>query len=511
MNILLILAIFWPALAGLVIFLTPGCKENKQLRGRAVNAALAVELALTLAMCMGQGTKMVLLNMTPTLRIEMNVDMTGCIFAVLMSTMWLLSSVFAREYMGHDGHERLYQVFFMCVLSALIGQCYAGSMVTLYVFYELMTLLSVPMVVHERTPQAVAAGIKYLVYSIFGAMLGLLGIFFFSNYLGTVTFVPGGVETAASAPSGLLLITFLVIIGFGTKAGMFPMHGWLPTAHPIAPAPASAVLSGVITKTGVLCIIRVLYYVVGPDFVRGTWVQTVLLILALITVFMGSMMAFKVTGLKKRLAYSTVSQVSYMLFGLFLLNELAFTGAILHVFFHSVMKNALFLCAGAVILKTGKTDVRDLRGIGKQMPVTLWCFTLAGVGLVGVPPMSGFLSKWQLAQGALASTVPVFNWLGPVVLLVSALLTAAYLLPVSIDGFFPGRPEGAEAGAYPSCEVGAKMLIPLIVLAALTVLLGLWPSLLQTAIETVAAGVLLVCCCCQAASSFCSIPVMRDS
>ena len=145
MNILLILAIFWPALAGLVIFLTPGCKENKQLRGRAVNAALAVELALTLAMCMGQGTKMVLLNMTPTLRIEMNVDMTGCIFAVLMSTMWLLSSVFAREYMGHDGHERLYQVFFMCVLSALIGQCYAGSMVTLYVFYELMTLLSVPM------------------------------------------------------------------------------------------------------------------------------------------------------------------------------------------------------------------------------------------------------------------------------------------------------------------------------------------------------------------------------
>ena len=202
MNILLILAIFWPALAGLVIFLTPGCKENKQLRGRAVNAALAVELALTLAMCMGQGTKMVLLNMTQTLRIEMNVDMTGCIFAVLMSTMWLLSSVFAREYMGHDGHERLYQVFFMCVLSALIGQCYAGSMVTLYVFYELMTLLSVPMVVHERTPQAVAAGIKYLVYSIFGAMLGLLGIFFFSNYLGTVTFVPGGVETAASAPSG---------------------------------------------------------------------------------------------------------------------------------------------------------------------------------------------------------------------------------------------------------------------------------------------------------------------
>lgn len=234
MNILLILAIFWPALAGLAIFLTPSLKENKKLRGQAVSAALGIELLLTIVMCFGKGTQMVLLNMTPTLRIEMNVDVIGCIFSVLMSTMWLLSSVFAREYMGHDDNERLYQVFYMCVLSALIGQCYAGSMVTLYVFYELMTLLSVPMgVVHERTPQAVAAGIKYLVYSIFGAMLGLLGIFFFSNYLGTVTFVPGGVETAASAPSGLLLITFLVIIGFGTKAGMFPMHGWLPTAHPL--------------------------------------------------------------------------------------------------------------------------------------------------------------------------------------------------------------------------------------------------------------------------------------
>ena len=249
-------------------------------------------------------------------------------------------------------------------------------------------------------------------------------------------------------------------------------------------------LSGVITKAGVLCIIRVIFYVTGADFLRGTWVQTALIMLALITVFMGSMMALKVTVLKKRLAYSSVSQVSYVLFGLFMLNETAFQGALLHVYFHSIMKNLLFLCAGGIILKTGLTDVRDLRGIGKRMPATLWCFTLAGVSLVGVPPLCGFFSKWELAQGAMASGVAVFSWLGPVVLLVSALLTAGYLLPVSINGFFPGHASGEAALETSCCELKASMLWPLVVLAALTLILGLWPSLVETAVSAVAAAVL---------------------
>lgn len=222
----------------------------------------------------------------------------------------------------------------------------------------------------------------------------------------------------------LLWVLLITVIGFGTKAGMFPMHGWLPTATPSL-RPRQRGAQRVITKAGVLCIIRVIFYVTGADFLRGTWVQTALIMLALITVFMGSMMALKVTVLKKRLAYSSVSQVSYVLFGLFMLNETAFQGALLHVYFHSIMKNLLFLCAGGIILKTGLTDVRDLRGIGKRMPATLWCFTLAGVSLVGVPPLCGFFSKWELAQGAMASGVATFSWLGPVVLLVSALLTAA--------------------------------------------------------------------------------------
>ena len=226
MLLFVIFAIFWPALSGVALWFLPRAKEDRKLRSGLVCGALALEIVAVIALCFAQGYEVTLLKLTPTLHIFLRIDAIGCIFAVLMSVMWLLAAVFALDYLGHDAHERSFQAFYMTVLSALIGQCYAGSMITLYVFYELMTMLSVPLVVHERTPQAVAAGIKYLIYSIFGAMMGLLGIFFFNHYLGSVTFAPGGIAAASGAPVGpVLAVAFMVILGFGTKAGMFPMHG----------------------------------------------------------------------------------------------------------------------------------------------------------------------------------------------------------------------------------------------------------------------------------------------
>ena len=486
---MLILAIFWPALAGVLIFLLPAARSSRSLRAKLCCGALALEFVPVLALCGARGLEVTLLQMTPTLSIFLKVDTVGCVFAVLMCAMWLLAAVFALEYLEHDAHEASFQAFYMTVLSALVGQCFAGSMVTLYVFYELMTLLSVPLVVHERTPQAVAAGVKYLVYSIFGAMLGLMGIFFFNHYLGTVTFAPGGVAPLSGVVTpGLLVVTFLVILGFGTKAGMFPMHGWLPTAHPVAPAPASAVLSGVITKAGVLAIVRVVYFLVGAKALAGTWVQTAFMILALITVFMGSMLAYREPLLKKRLAYSTVSQVSYVLFGLSCMVPEAFEGALLHVLAHSTIKDALFLCAGAIIHQTGKTMVSDLRGIGKQMPVTIWCWTIASLGLIGIPPTGGFVSKWQLATGSLASGMGALSVLGPVVLIVSALLTAAYLLPVTIYGFFPGS--DFDYASLEKKEPGWLMLVPMLLLAAGVVLTGVLAQPLISAFASVASAVL---------------------
>ncbi len=321
------------------------------------------------------------------------------------------------------------------------------------------------------------SGLKYLFYSLCGAYMALFGLYFVERYGNTLTFSAGGVisDQAVSNHMGvLLLVAFLMIMGFSVKAGMFPMHAWLPSAHPVAPAPASAVLSAVIVKAGVLAIVRVVYFVFGASFLRGSWVQTVWLTLSLFTVFMGSLLAYREPVLKKRLAYSTVSQISYILFGLAVMEREAFTGSMLHVLAHGLIKAALFLCAGAIIFKTGKTRVEELRGIGKEMPVLMICYTFVSLGLIGIPPTGGFISKWYLAKGALTSAIPVFYWLGPVILLVSALLTAGYLLPVTIQGFFPG--EDYDYGALQKKEPSFFMIFPVLILTILSVVIGLLPE-----------------------------------
>ena len=260
------------------------------------------------------------------------------------------------------------------------------------------------------------------------------------------------------------------------------------SAHPVAPAPASAVLSGIITKSGVLAIIRVIFYVAGADVIRGTWVQYTWMTLALLTVFMGSMMAYKEQVLKKRLAYSTVSQVSYILFGLSVLNTDGMVGALSHFVFHSVVKNCLFLVAGVIIYKTGRKTVKELKGIGKEMPVTMWCFTLVSITLVGIPPTSGFVSKWYLATGSLKDKMGVYTWLGPVVLLLSAMLTAGYLLPISIQSFFPG--EECKKTGYQKREPNLLMLLPMLFFTAAAVLFGMFPGSFLSFLQTIAAGLL---------------------
>lgn len=308
--------------------------------------------------------------------------------------------------------------------------------------------------------------------------MSLFGIYFLERYGNTLTFSPGGVISAEMAVQhgGILLgICFAMLIGFGVKAGMFPMHAWLPAAHPVAPAPASAVLSAVIVKAGVLALVRVVYYIFGVSFLKGSWVQYAWIVLTLTTVFMGSMLAYREPVLKKRLAYSTVSQLSYILFGLSVMNAESVTGGLLHVLSHGFIKGALFLCAGAIIYMTGKTRVDQLRGIGKEMPLLMWCYTIVSLGLIGIPPTGGFISKWYLAQGALLSDIPGFNWIGPVILLISALLTAGYLLPLTIRGFFPGA--DYDYGTLKKKEPPLIMTVPILILTALSVGIGLFPQI----------------------------------
>lgn len=504
MMVTIVSPIVFPIVIGLLLLIMKKPKNRNVLlgitgAGLLITGGLVVRVLLHIS-----GEAVVLFYLTKTLPIYLKPDSMGMLFVSVVTVVWIAAGFFSFSYMkphgGEETEEKRFYGFYLIVYGILVGLDFSGNLVTFYMFYELMTLLSMPLVLHTRTREAVMAGLKYLFYSFCGAYMVLFGLYFLNRFGNTLTFTPGGVLNMSMAQenSGLLLVvSFLMILGFGVKAGMFPLHAWLPAAHPVAPAPASAALSAVIVKGGILGIIRIVYYMFGVNFLRGTWVQTVWLTLALLTVFMGSMLAYRERVLKKRLAYSTVSQLSYILFGLALMQVTALEGALLHVVFHAVIKSTLFLTAGAIIHRTGKSRVDQLRGIGKEMPVTMWCYTIVSLALIGIPPTSGFISKWYLATGSLDSGIAVFSWLGPVILLVSALLTAGYLLPLTMQGFFPG-----EDYTYPMekpdksrllvsvKEASLLMLVPIALLTLFAVIFGMFPDSLVHYVSDIAAGLL---------------------
>lgn len=506
----ILIPILLPIVAGVILFLLPlgkqggktetftahTDKEGNTVLGKRSTLigytlfTLFISILCTLYVVAQNTTELHLFDLSVYLPIYFKVDLLGKVFAVLISIVWFLSAVFAVEYMKHEAHNRRYFAFYLIVYGVLVGLSFAGNMVTFYMFFEMMTLLSMPLVLHTLSREAIMAGLKYMFYSFCGAYMVLFGLFFLCRYANTLTFTAGGTLDPGMMQGHetlLLVCAMLMILGFSVKAGMFPMHAWLPTAHPVAPAPASAVLSGIIVKIGVFGVIRTVFYLFGAEFLQGSWVQTVWMILSLITVFMGSMLAYREDVLKKRLAYSTVSQLSYILFGLSLLNGTGMVGALYHVIFHGFVKTALFLGVGAVIYKTGKTKASEITGIGKKMPIIIWCFTIASLALIGIPPTGGFLSKWYLAIGALESGIPVFSILGPVILLVSALLTAGYLLPITVKGFFPGEDYDYETSENLEKQPGMKwMVIPMIILAALALIPGMFPTQLSNILTEIA-------------------------
>ena len=270
-------AVLFPVLAGLFLLFFQDRIKNRRWKCTGIFLVMAVTSALT-AVLIGSGDyEFVLWKLTDTLDLVVRMDSLTRLFAGMTVAAWTLGGIFSFEYMKHEEHEDRYFGFYLIVMGVLIALDHAGNLITLYLFFEMMTLTSLPMVLHSLSHEAVMAGLKYLFYSVSGAFMALFGIFYLYAHGAGGTFRAGGYLLKLDSYTGnqgmTLLILMMMIVGFGTKAGMFPMHGWLPTAHPVAPAPASAVLSGIITKSGVLAITRVIYYAAGADVIRGTWVQ----------------------------------------------------------------------------------------------------------------------------------------------------------------------------------------------------------------------------------------------
>ncbi len=442
-----LLAFLFPVIVGTLSGLLP--LHDSKLH-RLVCTLIMIVSDMLGVMAMFRGTYVELFHFTDKAVIAFGIDDFGRFALTAVLILYTCVCFYAFTYMQHEERPQMFFAFFFISLGAMMAVCMSADMVSLYFCFELATLSSMPLVLHQMSKEAVSAGLKYLFYSMAGALMGLLAVFYvYTCAAGEVTFRYGGFldsKMIAGHEHLTLAVILIGIIGFGTKAGMYPMHGWLPTAHPIAPAPASSLLSGIIAKAGVIAVIRLVYYCTGPDLLRGTWVQTVWMSLALLTVLMGSTMAFREKVIKKRLAYSTISQISYIMFSLSLLTEDGLKGGLLQMISHMGAKGCLFLAAGVFIFVLDAHRVDELKGIGRALPVTMWCFMIASLSLVGIPPMGGFVSKWKIASAALSGGPGIFAILGPVILLISALLTAGYLFPVVIDAFFPGA-ESTEHAA----------------------------------------------------------------
>ncbi|MCR4704551.1 MAG: proton-conducting membrane transporter [Lachnospiraceae bacterium] len=416
-----------------------------------------------------------LVRFTGEITLSLSIDGMSTVFGGLVAFLWPLATLYSFEYMKHEENERVFFMFYTMTYGVTLGIATAQDLVTMYFFYELLTLVTVPLVMHTLTREAILASRKYLYYSLGGAAFAFIGMVFMIVYETNVNFVYGGALDLAKIgdrTNMLLLVYVFSFFGFGVKAAICPFNSWLPQAG-VAPTPVTALLHAVaVVKAGAFAIIRLTYYCYGTDFLRGTWAQDVVLVAVIFTIIYGCSRAIKETHLKRRLAYSTISNLSYVLFGAALMTPLGLVGALSHLMFHAFMKICSFFCAGAIIYKTGRTYVHQLDGFGRKMPWVFGVFTVSAFALMGVPGLAGFISKWNLASAAVDSRDPL-AYAGVAALLISALLTAIYMLTIVVRAFFPGKTISEEE-LQDVHDPNWYMIFPLLCFVVVIILFGLY-------------------------------------
>lgn len=409
------------------------------------------------------------LDFLPGLELAFRADFLSLLFVSLSAVLWFLTTVYAIGYLEDSPHRSRFFGFFSLCVTATMGIALAGNLITFFVFYELLTVTTFPLVVHRGTGEALKAGRTYLLYALFGGVLLLAGIAWAHAVAGPVEFASGGALAGRTAHAQAVLIFVLLIAGLGVKAALVPLHGWLPHAM-VAPAPVSALLHAVaVVKAGVFGIVRVVYDVFGITFAASLGVLTPLALVASLTILYGSLRALDQQNLKRRLAYSTVSQLSYIVLGTALVAPLATIGGLAHLIHQGILKVTLFFCAGAIAETLDVHEIPDMRGIGRRMPVTMTAFTLAAFGMIGIPPTAGFVSKWLLGVGGLAAGQ---GWV-VAVLAASGILNAMYFLPIVYSAWFETPATKWETSGE-TAEARWELLLP----TAATALLGLVAGLL---------------------------------
>jgi len=432
-----------------------------------------------------------LFHLTGNLDFALRLDGLGSVFACLVAVLWPLATLYAFEYMRHEERTTSFFSFYTMTYGVTMGIAMAKNLVTMYLFYELLTLISVYLVMHPMTKKAIRASRTYLYYSIGGAAFAFISLVFIIIYGDTTDFILGGVmdlDRIGGHVQMMQLIYLMAFWGFGVKAAVFPFQGWLPKAS-VAPTPVTALLHAVaVVKSGAFSVMRLTYYCFGADFIRGTWVHYVVMSIAMLSIIFGSTMAVKETHFKRRLAYSTVSNLSYILLGVTMMSPLGLLAGMSHLVFHAVMKICAFFSAGAVLHQSKKQYIDELDGLAHKMPLVFTTYTIASLSLIGIPGFAGFISKWNIAAAAMhrGENFP-FAYLAVGVLLYSALMTAIYTMTVAVSAWFPDKGYNAQSNegiTDPSWE----MKLTLVLFAAAIIIFGLGSGPLMELLNAIAYG-----------------------
>ena len=437
---MLFLIVLTPFIGAGLIVVTGNRPNLRETISVATGLLLLAEVAsLVPDVLAGETPGLLLAIPVPGVPLALQVEPLGLLFALIASSLWIVTTIYAIGYMRghHEIHQTRFYAFFAIAIGATMGIALAQNLFTLFLFYELLTISTYPLVTHAGTPEARRGGRVYLGV-LMGTSIGflLLAVIWTWQLTGTTGFKAGGILAGQASPLVIGILYGLFVFGIG-KAALMPFHRWLPAAM-VAPTPVSALLHAVaVVKAGVFAILKVTVYIFGIDLVGGSTASTALLWMAALTIIGASLVALYQDNLKRRLAYSTISQLSYVVLGAVLANAASISGAAVHIATHAVGKITLFFCAGAILVATHKTRVSELDGLGRQMPLTMGAFLIASLSIAGLPPTGGLWGKWYLALGALDAGYGILVG----VLMLSTLLNIAYLLPIPLRAFFGQSPK----------------------------------------------------------------------
>ena len=490
-----LLALLWPSAVALLILVSggrPNLREGWTIIGSGL--LFLTVISMTPTVLQKGPIEYQWFPLFPGIDFALNVDALGLIFATTSSCLWMLVSVYSIGYM-RSLKEHAQTRFFFCFALALLGAmgiALSANLVTMFIFYEILTLSTYPLVAHDETPEALSGGHKYLAYLLTGGVFFLFGILMIYFLAGSTEFTPNGILAPLldeKSRHALQVAFFCFMLGF-VKAAWMPVHSWLPTAM-VAPTPVSALLHAVaVVKAGVFGIIRIVYYLYGTDVMHDLGLGFALACLASFTVIAANLYAIGQDNLKRLLAYSTINQLSFIILGASILSPMAAIGAMIHITYHGFMKITLFLCAGAIMVVTGKKKVSQMAGIGKTMPITMLAFTIAAFGMCSIPPLAGFISKWYFCLGTVQADRLAFL----IIAITASILDLVYFFPVVRTAFFERRP-GAEVRETKR-PLYLFMVIPLAITGIFSVLFCLFPNLFhildlaQLAVENLFGGLL---------------------